>query len=96
MIHLEDNELFKEGVTEMLEKEEETEKLIIAHKDDNIILNFIYNIYAGKYKVLNKLLDKTLVIFLITMMMILVYIHLKLNIAKALGEKIRKKIGLFQ
>lgn len=59
MIHLEDNELFKEGVTEMLEKEEETEKLIIAHKDDNIILNFIYNIYAGKYKVLNKLLDKT-------------------------------------
>lgn len=43
----------------MLENEEETEKLIIAHKDDNIILNFIYNIYAGKYKVLNNLLDKT-------------------------------------
>ena len=59
MIHLEDNELFKEGVIEMLENEEETEKLIIAHKDDNIILNFIYNIYAGKYKVLNNLLDKT-------------------------------------
>ena len=59
MIHLEDNELFKEGVIEMLEKEEETEKLIIDHKDDNIILNFIYNIYAGKYKVLNNLLDKT-------------------------------------
>ena len=57
MIHLEDDELFKEGVIEMLENEEETEKLIIAHKDDNIILNFIYNIYAGKYKVLNKLLD---------------------------------------
>ena len=59
MIHLEDDELFKEGVIEMLENEEETEKLIIAHKDDNIILNFIYNIYTGKYKVLNKLLDKT-------------------------------------